>query len=332
MIASKVRTMRGGQSRALPPPQNTQRLTAVNIPEEAPSISVLDESSPYSLINLVPAAFADRMRHIPKEYFSYSESRLHDEVRPDDTLNKLKLRFWDEWQTSILAGITARVSITAVYYGVCTEEYFYENVLTSPKNMAWVLIPPTDYILTMRDILRQGLSRLSEIIQLPIMLEEPIIVKGVPLRDDDGKLMKKRVVQKGVISEIRQIVQLLSDRVHGAVVQRLDVQQKSLTMEVSPETAHLLATAQSGGSSFLNPHNASNASNQYLTEGGQPITIEATDIMSGFGNGDLAGIEQQLRQLNAVLSSVEVAKDTDEDESQLPPDPSDPANDEVIDV
>lgn len=272
MIQSKIRSVRGGDSRGGRPDLNTQRLTAVPIPEEAPSISVLDEENKFSLINLVPPAFADRMRLIPRDYFSYSESRLHDEVKPDDTLNKLKLRFWDEWQTSILAGVTAKVSITAVYYGVCTEEYFSEQVLSSPKNMAWVLTPPTDYVLTMRDILRQGLGRLREIIQLPIITHELIIGKAGPLKDAKGEYLRKTVIHRGVITEIRQIVQLLSDRVHGAVVQRLDVSQKSLTMEVSSETAQLLAA--SGG-------------------------------MDGFSNNELNSIEAQLRQINSVLSNVE---------------------------
>jgi len=238
MAQGKTRSVRGGYNRSNVKPH--QGLTAVDIPEEAPSISILDRNNKFSLINLVPPDFAEYIASVPPKYFTMSERELETELEPDEILNKLKLRFWDEWQVCILSGTTTKLPINAIFYGVCTEEFFYDKVIADPKGLAWVITPPTDYVVTMRDVLRQGLARLKEIVELPIMLEEPIMARGKPVRGDDGKIMFKRTIQKGVITELRQIVTLLTDRVHGAVVQRLDVEQKNISMSLTPETARLL--------------------------------------------------------------------------------------------
>ena len=55
-----------------------------------------------------------------------------------------------------------------------------------------------------------------------------------------GNMLVDRRLEPKVLSEIRQIVTLLSDRVHGAIVQRMEVDQRKLSVSVSEQTAALL--------------------------------------------------------------------------------------------
>jgi hypothetical protein len=283
-IARRITAVRGGFSK-LPEiaQQRASSLTSVQVPNEAPSVSILDRENRFSLINLVPENFQKILEGIPKEYFSYSETRLREMVNPDDTLNRLKLRFWDEWQISLLAGVKCtKISIASVYYGICTEEYFYENVLNIPLSTVWIVVPPSDFIVTMRDVLNQGLDRLKEIINLPLVTEEPILYRGECVLGDDGKPIIKKVIQRAVISEIRQLVSLLSDRVHGAVVQRLDVRQNSLNMDLSANAQDILKGIQEKNSDVLE--------------------IESADkFLPSVSDSELSNLESQLSKLTEVL-------------------------------
>ena len=233
-------TQRGGYVRAKTYPDPPKpMLTAVEVPKGI-SLSILDEDNPHSLINLVPKDFATRMKGIDKSYFEMSQVDLEKKVRPDDIMNRLKLRFWDEWQVALLSGVETKVEISSVYYGVCTEEYFYAKVLSKPKVLAWVITPPIDYVVTMRDVLRQGIERLSDIIRLPLVQKTPMKERGEYVRDEDGEIMYVEKVDKAVLSEVSKIVKMLSERVHGAIVQRIDVSQKNLSLDLTPATKRLL--------------------------------------------------------------------------------------------
>ena len=279
-LPQKIRTIRGGLQRQTETYQARSReLTHVEIPERPPSISILDEENRHALINLVPFEFKEKIKRIPIEYFELSEKDLSKISKPDDTMNRLKLRFWDEWQIAILSGLETDISIQAVYYGVCTEEYFYRNVFDNLKGLAWVITPPADYVVTMRDVLKTGIERLKDIITLPLYEEKYVKEGREYLRDEDGNYLVERKINKGVITEIRQIVSMLSDRVHGAIVQRLDVNQKSMHMELSGETQRLLE----------NP--------------GDPSPTESSD--------ELSSIDDQLKKITAVLDGT-VAKNEEE--------------------
>jgi len=205
-------------------------------------LSIKDEDNPESLISLVPPEFAEFIRLIPNELFLLSEKEYIDKYQPDEIEFRLKLKFWDEWQQSLLQKGTMRLH--AIYYGVCTKEFFYHRIVKNPTKLAWIIIPPVDYEVNLRELLHRGLSRLTEIINLPIYTETPIMYKGVRVKDEHGKYMVKKEVSKGVLSEIRMIINILADRVHGAVVQRMQIQQQSLNMNVTAEVkADRLPTA-----------------------------------------------------------------------------------------
>jgi len=220
---------------APPLPVRTHQNPAANfIPPELQELSIFDQSKPYSLVNLVSDEFRAHMAKIPLDLFAITEAKFIAQHAPDETDYRLRLKFWDEWQLSLLTpGRPAPIRVPAVYYGVCTREFFYQKILKDPVKLAWMITPPTDYDTTLKELLYRGLGRLREIIALPFVQEVPVIHRGQPVMKPDGTPLTTQKVDRGLVSEVRQVIAMLSDRVHGAIVSRIDVKQQSLNLTAS---------------------------------------------------------------------------------------------------
>lgn len=261
-----------------------RKLMAVQVPERPVEISILDETNAFSAINLLPGEIAEKLKKIPEEYFRMSEDSFELNFKPDALVSKLKLRFWDEWQTNILSKMGGGIVLASIYYGVCTREYFYGEVLNNDINLAWMVRPPEDYVVTMREVLRQGIRKLEEIIKLNVVETNPVMVKSSKgrgastdvLRDEDGKIVYEKKINPSVIREIRQIVTLLLDRVHGAIIQKIDINQRSLAMNLSAEANNLIES-----------HDIIEVDN---------VGIEEMD--------DLKLLENQILKLDNILTSI----------------------------
>lgn len=201
------------------------------VPIELQELSILDEKNQYSLLNLLPADVGRRLIEVPTEMWAMSEDDFLTKYNPTDVDIRLKLKFWDEWQRALLTtgGV---IQIQTVYYGICTREHFYE-LIKIPHKLAFIVIPPTDYEMSLKELLYRGLRRIREIINLPIVFDEPVFYKGQPVLDANGHAVVRKRVDKGLVSEIRQVVTILADRVHGALVHRIELNQKSISLQAS---------------------------------------------------------------------------------------------------
>ena len=197
---------------------------------EAFELAIMDEDKPDSLINIAPPALRVYLKKVPIELFALGEEAFIKKFEPDGETTRLKLRFWDEWQTCVLQ--REAMQVERIYGGVCTREFFLEAVKV-PEKLAWIIMPPVEYEISLRETLYQGQRRLREIIQLPITTERPVKIGKKFVYDDNGKHVMEKVVNVAVVKEIRQTVALLSDRVKGSIAQRLEVQQKSTSLNLN---------------------------------------------------------------------------------------------------
>ena len=188
-------------------------------------MSILDEEKPSSLINIVPPPLKHALKKVPVEYYAMGEEQYLEKHTPDGVSTRLKLRFWDEWQLCVLD--KQPMQLERIYGGVCTQEVFLKKVQNA-TDLAWIVMPPVEYEISLRETLYHGLKRLNEIIKLPITDTRPMKAGGKVLYDDESKPRMETYVNTAVVKEIRQTVMYLSDRVHGAIAQRLDIRQRSL--------------------------------------------------------------------------------------------------------
>jgi hypothetical protein len=192
----------------------------------APDVSIYDTTNPLSVINMVEEGVARGIMGIPPKYLKLTEKELRKEVKPDETLCRLKLSFWDEYARAQESKPKRKIHITKVTAGICLKEFFYEVVLRDPLKLVWVVTPPVDHMIQLREILDLGLNRLREMIQLPFVYREVKV-------DKNGDVKKVRKVDARVMAQVNNAVNTLLDRVHGAVMQKIAVNQQSLNVNLN---------------------------------------------------------------------------------------------------
>lgn len=172
-------------------------------------IPLLDESDPLSVASLVTAAVRSGMKLIPPKAFTMYEHELRMMAKATDVEEQIRLAFWDEYQLAM--DKRCQMNINACYSRICTKIYFYDILLKEPYKLAYILTPPRNYVYKMREMLELAHRRMREILELPIDQKKP-----------NTKL----------ISEMVKITVLLENRVMGAVKQKLEVESKSVNVNV----------------------------------------------------------------------------------------------------
>jgi len=185
-------------------------------------LSIFDVKNPSSLINALPKSFGDRIKELDKQWFNYSAAQLRGKCHPTNVEHQLRLAFWHEYNQSQENGHSMRLA--NVYSPCCTKDYFYRVIFKQDSKLAWLINPPAEYQIQVEEMLHLGLSRLREVLELPIFQKRP--VRG-------GKLVNEPNTK--LISEMVKIVALLDNRVKGAVIQRMAIQQQSYNVNVNQE-------------------------------------------------------------------------------------------------
>jgi len=181
--------------------------------ENTHELSLFDTGNPKAVVNLLPKKIADAMELIRPNLLSNSLAGAERSKEIGEIESLLRLAFWDEYFVACDRG--GKMIMERVYSRVCSKEYFYKYVVPNQTKLAYILHPPKEYTLKMRELLEMGHERIREILQLPLRQGNRV----------DAKL----------ISEIVKIVTLLENRVRGAVVHRVELNQKSLNVNVDYE-------------------------------------------------------------------------------------------------
>ena len=194
------------------------------IPEHYRNREVLvwDELNPVSVINLVPPMVADRLREArakAPEFFDLDEHRLYRllssrSLTPTPTDNRMRLKFWMEYDNQLLKN--DRFLMSRAFSGVMASDTFYKNFLCYADRIAWMICPPTNYLVKAEEALEYGLEQLRDLLMQPHV-------------DESGKVNTK-------LGELKaKIVAMLDLRLKGGIV------QKQLTV-----TSHLGKTGDQG--------------------------------------------------------------------------------------
>ena len=208
---------------AIPPPSHS--VPILSLPDDLQEISIFNTDNPYSLLNLCPDRLKPLIMKIPAEVFMMTEAKFKEKYKPNEIDGRLKLRFWDEWQGLILRSLKRnKIDLSRVQYGTCTQDYFDNVIMKDPIKVANMVIPPFDYFTAMREILYCGISKIRDIVLLPVTSDKVVTI--------DGKKHVIQTVNTALIGEIRRIVEYLSDRVYGQTPQRLEIEQKNLHAHV----------------------------------------------------------------------------------------------------
>ena len=182
------------------------------------SLSALyDESNPNALINMIPDRMVPLLNKVKEKLprmLLRSERELRAYCDPDERDDRVRLSFWDEYNAATGSG--KRMSIQSVICGSCSWEGWVTIYEPNHKKLLWIFTPPTSYVSAMRQILYRGTERLLEIMNLP-------------MTDKDGKIDTK------VATLVLRAWQLADMRVKGGIVQRMQVEQKNLNLNLNAD-------------------------------------------------------------------------------------------------
>lgn len=176
--------------------------------EFIPEMDVFTEDNPLSAVNLLPFAIGESVKARRKErpdLFGLSEEELKKKIGADKKKlslvdNVLRLQFWLEYDSAILE--QRRMNATRIQGGCCTRDYFYNEFISNPWKVSWMVCPPVNYAVRVSEALHFATTRMREILEL-----------------DPAKVPAKDRVQ--LMGLQLKIYQTLDVKVAGAPVQRI---------------------------------------------------------------------------------------------------------------
>ncbi len=194
-------------------------------PEMQPVV-LFDKENPASVLNLLPPVLVTTIEEAVFTHghlFEKDEKTLKHELRsasqtPVAHDHRIRMKFWMEYDRAVGSGKKMMV-INNVIAGVCSKEAFYKHYLNSPFRVAWMLCPPTSYMVKAEEGLNFGMDQLRDMLEIDHM----------PGGKFDAKIAAVKI----------KIVEMLENRVKGAIV------QKTLQVNVGVPSTRTLEQASS---------------------------------------------------------------------------------------
>jgi hypothetical protein len=197
-----------------------------------PTTDFWNRAEPRAMINIVPATVADRLLQasgLHPDLFGRAERDLYQDLKsagaqPNATDNRLRLRFWEEYERA--QGKQERMRVDEIVDGVCSRAYFYGRYLTNPYKVAWLATPPASYEVIAKEALAFGYEQMRDILEMSNTL---------PSGKPDVKLMELKA----------KIVAMLDVRVKGAIIQKVEQKNMNLNVSTSDKKVAKLALGES---------------------------------------------------------------------------------------
>jgi hypothetical protein len=162
---------------------------------------------PESMLNLLgDEDLAAAALKLSSEFLRMSEyelQKLCGEARPSRLDRRVRIHFWEEYENAAKLGKAMDLDGVIREAGVHSWAAYRQDLLDSAPLLAWFLSPPASYKIQLKEAQDLGLSRLMEILELPIV--DPVTKKP----------------NVGVAAIILQAWKSVDMRLNGALTQRI---------------------------------------------------------------------------------------------------------------
>ncbi len=189
--------------------------------------SIFDVDHPDSVRNRMPTDINKAaLDNLPQYLRSWSaaalERKMGERLTHKDRI--LKIAFWREYYDAIDNG--RLMSIAGMTKGVCSRDYWSRVVVKHSALLAWILQPDPSYSSTMEEMLSLSVRRLRDIVALRAVKYD----RRGQVEKIDHSLMK---IQLSAHS-------LIENRVRGLAPQKLQIEQKSMNVNVNAKAPEKL--------------------------------------------------------------------------------------------
>lgn len=175
---------------------------------------VKDADNPKSLVNVCPSSVANRIAAIPDELFLMKEEELMKQALVHETEQRLRAAFQIEYERAIRT--SEMMDMANIYKGIVTQGYFYKYVVGNSFKLCFMIKPYSDYKADLEDLLQLGIAELRKI------MKQPLVTKS---GNFDSRLAGIK----------HKIFQDLADRTRGSAARKLEIDSKSMNLNLSGE-------------------------------------------------------------------------------------------------
>lgn len=199
-----------------------------------------DLDNPRSGIRLCPNSLREAFLSLPEDLQSLSESgwkaryRLLGSARAE--ANQLRYAFWQEYDRC-QHEFDDRMRLVNIIKGIIREDTFEKRILKDHCILSLMLIIPTSYEVAMREAINTGLDRLREIMDLPVVEEDP-------------KTGKKKV-NTALANLIMRATAYMDMRANGGITQRLQVEGKTINIDLKADGKEIREVATENAMAIL---------------------------------------------------------------------------------
>lgn len=165
----------------------------------------------------------DEINKLPVEYHDLTEKDLRKMARANETDELLRVSFWREYRRAKTT--SSLMKAMDIYGGICMKQTFYKKIRT-PLTLAFIICPSKDEIIVQEEMLALAYRKMRQILAMP--LYEPVF-------DRSGNKTGKRPNTSLMKLQI-DIANKLEDRLKGSVVQRQQIEARTLTVQAKPES------------------------------------------------------------------------------------------------
>jgi len=176
------------------------------------------------------------IHEIPADLLAMGELAIEKKIRArneDGTfprmLGLIKIQFWEDYHNAIRD--ERQMSQQHWVHGICSRIWFHKNVIHDQLHLAWLLTPPTEELVLQKELIALSLKKLRQVIDADIFTYTSI-------KDGGGGWTIVKKVDVPLVKEIHSILQTMSNRVYGSVIQRQQIESRNknitITQHASP--------------------------------------------------------------------------------------------------
>lgn len=232
------------------------------LPLDGVDIDYKNQDNARSIVNLVPSWLSEKIKVIPDEILAMSENELIEKGKITSTERRLKTAWWFEFTKSLHRQLLMKVNEAVT--GVMPLDHFKKNFCTNSYKLAYLITPPVNYKHEMVDLLQVGMIQMREMLMM-----DNYDSKG----DVNTRLLEVKF----------KIVKDIIDRVHGQVIQRVEMKSQNINMNVNRNEVE--ESAQSIDEQIKNLENMLNAPNGVVIDVEEKVKIPEIDRETVFGQG-----------------------------------------------
>ena len=118
-----------------------------------------------SILEICPAELTPHIHDLcgsMSKMLRMTESSVRKKVKPTELFDRIRLSFWIEVNKSLVS--RRRIKLNAIIRGCCSSRVFMQILKNERRFLLWILTPPKDYVLAMRQILKQSTAEILKLV------------------------------------------------------------------------------------------------------------------------------------------------------------------------